>query len=147
MSAWKSFVLKIRKSLLSSAIYSSHSLLWTLKCPISTLHIHLSEVVLVSIVYSSLFFTSLFFNKVCTQNLIKILLYSSYTFYRPFYFVMFSICFTRYFIDTGFEIKPISIEGSIFENSFSLISNADIKVTLTLGCSSFILVTSSYPFI
>jgi hypothetical protein len=60
---------------------------------------------------------------------------------------MFSICFTRFFIDTGFEIKPISTEGSILENSLSLISNADIKITLTLGCSSFILVTSSYPFI
>jgi hypothetical protein len=28
-----------------------------------------------------------------------------------------------------------------------LISNADIKITLTLGCNAFILLTSSYPFI
>ena len=147
MSAWKSFVLKIRKSLLSSAIYSKPQSFVESKM----FHIHSSHSSIGSSVgFSSVlksFFTSLFFNKSCTQNLIKILLYSSYTFYRPFYFVKLLRCFTRYFIDTGFEIKPISIEGSIFENSFSLISNADIKITLTLGCSSFILVTSSYPFI
>ena len=48
----------------------------------------------------------------------------------------------------GFEINPsILTQGSIFENSRSLISNADISITPTFGCSALIFLTSSYPFI
>ena len=53
---------------------------------------------------------------------------------------MFLILFVSFFNDTGFGIIPsILTEGSTFENSKSLISNAEMSMTLTFGCRVFIL--------